>query len=90
MTHAIEFTDDANPNSQLLIPKGPLDFIYACPRPGLEALGITINDRDGDSYTLLLTPEQCTWLIQNLVIGLTSLDSMRLEALFRHDDRSAQ
>lgn len=84
----IDITPNADlnidPESKLLMTTDEPQFIYTSPRPGLEALGIVINDPNHGPHTLLLTPEQAAFIVHELIAGLTDLDTIRLEHGYHH------
>lgn len=73
-----------DPESKLLMASDEPQFIYTSPRPGLEALGIVINDHRHGSHTVLLTPAQATFIVHQLTEGLAALDTIRLEHGYHH------
>jgi len=84
----IEITPNSDlnidPESKLLMASDEPQFIYTSPRPGLEALGIVINDPTHGPYTLLLTPAQAAFIVHQLIEGLGALDTIRLEHDYHH------
>lgn len=79
----IEFRNDVDENSTVLIPKEEPTFIFATPEPGKEGIGIVINDARRGSFTLLLSPAQVAFLIEQLAHGIANLEALRLECQYR-------
>jgi len=75
---------DIDPASKLLTSTDEPTFIYTSPRPGLEAIGIVINDDRHGPHTLMLTPSQAAFIAQQLIDGLANLDTIRLEHGYHH------
>lgn len=88
-SHHIEFNDltAEEEASKVLIPSREPGLIYTTPRPGLEGLGIQIADKRLGHFTLMLTPDQTRYLVEQLTIGLNNLETMRIETLFRGEHK---
>lgn len=75
----IDFEMNIDPNAQIISPSTEPDFIYTSPKPGLEGIGIVINDRRLGPFAVMLSPAQAKFVVDQVAEMLNSLDTIRLE-----------
>lgn len=79
----ITFEDNANPKGKVLFSETGPEFIYGTPEPGVDLIGITVNDPRHGPHTFMFSAHQVDYIIENLSHVRGNVETMRIETLFR-------
>lgn len=79
----ITFEGHTDPNGRTLYSATEPQFIYGTPEPGVDLIGITVNDPRHGPHTFMFSADQVDYIIENLSHVRGNVETMRIETLFR-------